>query len=445
MDTVDVVVVGAGLAGLAAAVKIRTAGCSVSVLEAQPRVGGRVVSVDVAGQSFELGGRWIGPGQNEIKRVASDYGISTFAPRSQGAFVEVSNGSRAVSSLGRERVGVGGGVSLEEALPIVRELDELSKTVPVAAPWKARDANVLDAMTMADWLRKHSPEPVARALGRVLEGFLPEMHEVSLLHGLFYLHSNGGLAGILGLDGPAHDSELFAGGAHLIAVRLADVLGDAVKLSSPVLSLVAHDDYVEVQCTNGRVRGRYVIVALPPALASRLHYDPPMPAARDYLMQRTLIRGKIAVALAYAQPFWRDEGLSGLARHDLFFAWDASSSDSGGRIGALMNVRASRQLAELPDVERSATIKEALADCFGPKAKTPTAYVEKYWAAEPWSRGCNSFMPTGVWTAYGHAWRSPVGRVHWASAEISPEYVGQMEGAIRSGQETAAELLRHLS
>ena len=76
----------------------------------------------------------------------------------------------------------------------------------------------------------------------------------------------------------------------------------------------------------------------------------------------------------------------------------------------------------------------------GPVAKEATGYHEIYWAAEPWTRGCNSFLTTGAWTQWGRALRQSVGRIHWAGAEYSPLFVGQMDGAIRSAEETAGKI-----
>src|SRR5690606_16818123 len=78
----------------------------------------------------------------------------------------------------------------------------------------------------------------------------------------------------------------------------------------------------------------------------------------------------------------------------------------------------------------------------GEAARDPADYVEKDWTAEEFSRGCyGAHFAPGVWTGFGHALRPPVGRIHWAGAEYATEWNGYMEGALRSGSVTAAEVL----
>ncbi|GAA1034624.1 hypothetical protein GCM10009565_90790 [Amycolatopsis albidoflavus] len=79
----------------------------------------------------------------------------------------------------------------------------------------------------------------------------------------------------------------------------------------------------------------------------------------------------------------------------------------------------------------------------GPRAAEPTAYEEKDWSAEEFTRGCyGAHFAPGVWTSYGDVLRPPVGRIHWAGAEYAVEWNGYMEGAVRSGSAVAEEILR---
>ena len=88
-------------------------------------------------------------------------------------------------------------------------------------------------------------------------------------------------------------------------------------------------------------------------------------------------------------------------------------------------------------------------DCFarlyGPRAGRPAAYVERLWAEEEWSRGCyGCHMPTGAWTEYGEALRAPVAPLHWAGAEVAEVWSGYMDGAVRSGEQAARDVLEAL-
>ena len=425
MTNVDVAVVGAGLAGLTAAWRLTQAGWTVRVLEAQDRVSGRIYGFDVGERTVQLGGRWIGPGQDRVKALAAELGVE-------------SRPNPSLDNATQARLGT------EPALvAAVRRLDEVALTVPLEAPWRAADASRWDSQTLATWLDDSFDGNTARAIGRVLCSFLPEPQDVSFLHTAFYLHSNGGLAAILGLDGPAHDSEMFVGGAHALTDRLAERLGDAISLDTPVHDVRQDASGVMLGSGTTAVSARNVIVTLPPTLAGRLNYDPPLPPERDYLTQRMPIRGKIAVAVLYEEPFWR-EGNIGLVASDDLVMWDEGGESRPAAYAGLVSIRRSRELWSLTPAERRAAILRELAKSLGSRAQQPAGYHEVYWAAEPWSRGCNSFMTTGAWTAWGEALRKPVGRVRWAGAETSARFVGQMDGAVGSAESAVEAVIQSL-
>jgi monoamine oxidase len=165
-----------------------------------------------------------------------------------------------------------------------------------------------------------------------------------------------------------------------------------------------------------------------------------MPPDRDYLTQRMPIRGKIAVALLHESPFWRDTDRT-IFIDDNLTVWDEGGGELPTALSGLVSIPCSRQLAKLDPQTRKETILSFVATHLGPRAEKTCGYHEINWAAEPWSRGCNSFMTTGVWSTWGYTLRESVGRVHWAGAEMSDRFVGQMEGAVRSAQVTAQRLL----
>jgi monoamine oxidase len=436
----DTVVVGAGIGGLAAARRLKRAGWSVVVLEAKNRVGGRMLSVPIAGRSVEIGGRWTGPGQDRIKSLAAEYGIDTYEPKVPGASVVNFGGERKVSIPKTGRWALADIAPEGEMLAAIARVDAMANTLAPDAPWLAAGAREWDRLTASAWLAANLPGPIASFIGRVLEGFLPEAHEASLLHALFYLRSNGGLGGLLGLHGKPHDNDLFVGGAAKITDALAAELGDAVVLSNPVHRISQSPNEALVEASGGSYRASHVICALPPVLAGRIDFSPAMPPARDYFTQRFPIRGKFSACLAYSEPFWRREGLSGKAICAEFTSWDPGG-DGPGTLALLVGIETSRRLWNEDASERRRIIVDAVAQCFGAAARDPIGYAEVNWAAEPYIRGCNSYAPPGTWSAHGPAWRAPVGRIHWVGAEYAPMFLGQMEGALRSAEDTVSKML----
>jgi monoamine oxidase len=148
----------------------------------------------------------------------------------------------------------------------------------------------------------------------------------------------------------------------------------------------------------------------------------------------------------YERPFWRDDGLTGQATGDrgpVKVAYDNSPpSGSPGVLLAFLEGAHARTLARMSPDDRRTAVLHSLADYFGPAAEKPIDYVDLDWSAEPWTRGCyGAHFPTNVWTQYGPALRTPVGRLHWAGTETATVWNGYMDGAVQSGERVAAEIL----
>jgi len=198
------------------------------------------------------------------------------------------------------------------------------------------------------------------------------------------------------------------------------------------------------------VRASRVIVAIPPTLAGRIDYDPVLPAARDQLTQR-MPQGSVIKCLAvYSEPFWRREGLTGQSLSSdgpLHVTFDASpKSGSPGVLLGFLEGTSARKLADRSTEERRAIVIDNFARVFGARAKNPIHYVDRCWASEPFTRGCYAaYLPPGVWTSYGAALRTPIGRIHWAGTETATRWNGYIEGALQSGERAAAEVLAELA
>jgi monoamine oxidase len=272
-----------------------------------------------------------------------------------------------------------------------------------------------------------------------------EPEELSLLHVLFYIRSAGSFEVLVGTEGGAQQDRI-VGGSQLIAVRLAEGLGDAVLLSSPVRRISHTGSVVAVESDRVTVRASRAIVAVPPTLAARIAYDPPLSSAREGLTQR-MAQGTVIKCMAiYPEPFWRERGLSGQvtsADGPVSVAFDNSPPDgSPGVLLAFLEGRAARRAAGMGREARRDAVIGCLERFFGPEARRTDRYVDRAWADDEWARGCyGGFMPPGAWTDYGVALRAPIGPLHWAGAETATIWNGYMDGAISSGERAATEAL----
>lgn len=443
----DVVVVGAGLSGLAAARRIAAAGRSVVVVEARDRVGGRTEAGTLAdGQWIELGGQWVGPTQDRMYELIAELGLETIPTWNDGDIV-FGLGRRAGRLAPRK-----GAVprlnpfAIADLAQATVRWGRLARTVDLERPWETRNARELDGQTFRSWVQRNLRTPQGRAYFELYceAVFSADLADMSLLHALFYTHSGTDMDTLMAVDRGAQQDRV-AGGSWRISERLAADLD--VRLDQPVRTVAQTGTGVRVTTRDGTAyeAGR-AIITLPPTLAGRLEYDPPLPGWRDQLTQKLPAGSVVKVYAVYPTPFWRDAGLNGQAGSDrgpvkVTFDNTPPGYDRGILMG-FIEAEDGRHWARRPAAERQAAVVDCFVRYFGPQAATPLEYVERDWMAEEFSRGCyGAHFAPGVWTGFGPALREPVGRLHWAGAECSPVWNGYMEGAVRSGEATADEVL----
>ncbi|MCZ4605569.1 FAD-dependent oxidoreductase [Streptomyces sp. Lzd4kr] len=454
--TVDVAIVGAGLAGLTAARDLVAAGKSVVVLEARDRVGGRVLGLNLAGGGVtEGGGEFIGPTQDRIRALADSLGVQTFTTYNTGNNLLYKDGKRTPYATD----GILGSVppidaaGLANAAIVQAKLDDLAKEIPVDAPWTAAKAEEWDRQTFETWLRTNAVIPSAKFLFDVActSIFSAEPRELSFLFVLFYIAAAGNSANPGTLErltetaGGAQELR-FVGGSQLVPIKLAATLGDRVVLGAPVRAIARSGAKYVVTADGITVTAGKVVVAVPPPIAARITYDPLLPAARDQLTQR-LPMASVAKAIAiYDTPFWRADGLNGQVVSDtgvISSTFDNSPPDASfGALMGFIEADEARRLDAASEAEVRAAVLKDYTTYFGAKAASPTSFVLQRWNNEAHTRGGPvSIAAPGVLTQYGPALREPVGGIHWAGTETSTYWMGFMDGAVRSGERVAKEVL----
>ncbi len=439
----DVIIIGAGVAGLTAARALTRAGASVRVLEARERVGGRTLSQPVGGDTVDLGGQWVGPHQRHALRLVEELGLKRFAQFHHGTKVLHVRGERRTY---RGKVPALPLLSLLDLQRNIWRLDGLARRVPLEHPHAAPRAAEWDALTLESWKQRHVPSWGARAAldiaTRAISGAEPS--ELSFLHFLFYVHSNGGLMPLAEIENGAQ-AERIEGGAQSIALRLAEPLGERVVLSAPVRAVLQDAQGVVVHGEGRSWRGRHAVVAVPPVLAERMDFGTELPGARRRAHAELPMGSVIKVVATYARPFWREAGFSGEAVSDkgpvrLCFDDSGPNGHHPALVGFFLGDTA-RAWTGRPAEERRRAALECLARFFGPQALEPTAYADLDWLSEPWSTGCYVGLPRpGTLTAIGDALRAPCGRVHWAGTETAVVGCGYIDGAVESGERAAAEI-----
>src|SRR6476661_1495492 len=409
MRDVDYCVVGAGFAGLTAALRLKQAGESVALLEARDRVGGRTFTeVRDDGLWIDRGGAWVGPGQDRIKALMNEFGVPSYKQYTDGKAMMVVDGKQHRYS---------GTIPLSMSPWVVAnlgavflELGQMSKSIPLEAPWEAKNADKWDQTTLAKWLAGNTAsKPAHDLLETALAGcYTSAASEVSMLFALYQMASGGGPSFLLGVQ-------------------------DA--------------DGVTVRSDDMAVRARRVIVAVPIAIASQILYEPMLPVDRSFLHQRMPSGAVYKINIVYDEPFWRNDGLSGQSAAPGSPATVTIDASTGapppGVLCVIVEGPIARRIGELDEAERRRTILAELVGRFGDKAASPLDYIEQCWTTERYSGGgMLSHAPPGVLTEFGPALRKPCGRIHWAGTESSAVMCGWVDGAVRSGERAASEVIQ---
>ncbi|MBM3715172.1 MAG: FAD-dependent oxidoreductase, partial [Actinobacteria bacterium] len=407
--TRDVVVIGAGAAGLTAANDLRTAGLSVVVLEARDRVGGRLWTDVIDGAMLELGGQWVSPDQTALIDTVADLGLSTYSRYREGDSVYVGPDGQTRRFTG-EMFPVA--PETEKAIDeITARLDALVAEIDPDRPWAHPKAAEWDAISWDAWLRQQTDDDeavrnLAFATGSAM--LTKPTHTFSLLQSLHMAASAGSYSNLVDADFIL--DKRVAGGLQQVPELLAERLGDDVLLNQPVRRIlwgaeaVATPDRAADSATGQRVddlraltarveaaktssagvtviadgvtvRARFAILALAPVLYPRISFEPPLPRLQHQMHQHFSMGFVIKVHAVYETPFWRDKGLSGTAFSPYELCHEAydntNHGDERGTLVGFVSDQNADDLFRLSAEERKERILDSLSRYYGPEAKEP--------------------------------------------------------------------------
>lgn len=443
----QVVVIGAGYAGLASALALQDSGVEVLVLEAADRVGGRIFSeVQADGTVVDHGGQWVGPTQHRLHAYADRFGVDRFKTYTQGSNLELwCDGT--IRGFGL--VGPDDGPGIEAYAEATARIDALARTVNLERPDLTPNAYELDSETAQSYFERTVPDADARLrLALAVQGvWTVEPRDLSMLHLLFYVASAGDFEQLMEAENCAQDSRFF-GGAQEPANRIAAHLGDAVLLGTRVLAVHQEVDHVRVMTDRGEVTASHVISTLPPQAAARLHVTPDLPLAKRRFTAKSVMGDVAKIHLGYETPFWRAKGFSGEAvtygAPMVGVIFDNSPDDaSRGVLVCFVYADRLREWLTLDAEARRSEVVSTLVRMFGAEAEDMTWYNEKVWSNDEFAGGGYAATPApGAWIEHAESgWRTPVGRIHWAGTETASVWNGYIDGAISSGERAAAEVL----
>jgi monoamine oxidase len=439
----EVIVIGAGLGGLSTARALARARREVIVLEARPRIGGRLLSRTLQdGTSVDLGGQWYGPRQRRVLALVAELGLVTHATFTKGRTVYSFNGHN-----GSNRAGVplGNPLMLAGIAFALRRLSRLSDSIEKSSSF-GHSETALDRLSLQAWLRAHVWPESARSLMQFsLESlFCCSADQVSMLQALFCLQASGSLVQMLAVAGGAQERQVTAGSKQLVE-GLASELAGRIRLGMPVERIEQRGERVRVLGHGFALSAAHVVLAIPPPLLLRIDFRPSLSSARMRLLGQIRMGSVVKSVAVYRSPFWREKGLCGTIWSDrgpLNGCYDSTPQhNTRGVLALLSAASAASELRELSPLERKRTLLGALAARLGDEALAPDEFLECVWADDAWTGGgYAAHVPPGAFAEGAELLRKPEGLLHWAGTETGLTWPGYMEGALESGERAAKEL-----
>lgn len=454
-ESVDVVVVGAGLSGLQAAVDLQKAGLTVKVLEARDRVGGKTWSQPAQGSVCDVGAAWINDtNQSRMIALAQRFGLETVQQNTQGSIVcDAGIGSHKTHPYGKLLPDESDEVEIDDIIRIRTIFEETCQKIDIYNPVSSGQQirSDLDDITFEHWLKdlgcgEHALNSL-KVGTRAMLGLEPS--EVSALYFLDYCKSGGGYMQMR--------SDLKDGGQHLRIAKgtqsfskclAGELTPGSLILMAPVRKIEQGEGSIKVTSARGTFEARRVIVSVPTPLYNEINFDPPLPDEKIELANSTKLGDYCKMILFYSKPWWREHDLCGMSQssNGPVGVTRDSSVDADGHysLTTFLVGKPARDWMVLPPEGRKKVVLEQIHQLFAPFAivEDPIEAVEQIWRNEQWSQGCPcpSMGPGGL-TKFEKVLRAPADRIHFVGTETAYEWKGYMEGAVRSGERGAQEVL----
>ena len=443
----DVIVIGAGYAGVAAAKKLNQAGKDFVVLEARDRVGGRSSSeLSPTGVRLDFGATWIGPTQLKVYEWVNEVNAAHYDTYDSGKNLLIYKGSATKYTGTIPKIDP---LSLVNLGMSISAFNKMARQIDISKPWDHPKAGLWDGMTLETWMRKKLFRPKAYNLFKVgiQTIYAVEPSEISLLFALFYAVSGDNLDALMSIKDGAQQT-ILSDGTQGVVKKIAEPLMPHILLNHPVLKIEQNETSVKVYTANQVFEAKKCILTVPPSVIQHITFDPPLPLDKQQLYQRMPMGAAMKCFVIYKSPFWRESGFSGQIVSDeypvkvTFDVGDSTNNDGPGKMLVFVEGNDTRDFIRLPLTQRKAMIIEKLVQAFGELAAQPLDYADKSWIDEYYSKGCyTGVMGPNTLSKFGKYLRTPFKNIHFAGTETAERWAGYLDGAIESGYRAAHEVI----
>ncbi|MCX7877707.1 MAG: FAD-dependent oxidoreductase [Ignavibacteria bacterium] len=416
-----VIIIGAGLAGLAAAHRLRKKGCEVTVLEARSRIGGRVFSYNITDDLvIELGAEWVGASHERVINLCEEFGL----------ILDNNQFETHLIFAGQYFPKKNWDYSAEWNKKFRKILEDYSQ-------FTIEDKKKLDKL---DWWRFLVNNGIDERDLQIRE----------LLDSTDFGETIRFVSAYAALAEYAESSEKnemdfkIRGGNQKLAEKLAQAIGyDNIKLKHKVVSVNQSADSVSVSCSGGEVfKGDYLICTAPTYALTKIKWEPSLPEDKIHALNELQYARISKHAVLFSERFWEHEDfdmVTDIYGHYFYHATKNQISKQGVLISYTTGDKAD-VISRQNDGFKTDMICQSLKPAFGDISGKILRHVNYYWGTDEYSKGAYALYGRGQWFTVMPVLKKRFMNTFFAGEHLA-DWQGFMEGAIVSGEEAADEIL----